>query len=288
MLTLILASMRPKQWVKNLPIFAALVFSLNGLNPTLVLRTVIGFFVFSLCASAAYIINDIVDIERDRIHPLKSRRPIASGRLSIKTALGSAAILLVVGLGGAAGLNLHFALWLWVFISLQIWYSLSLKSHPIIDILTIAACFVLRAISGAVLIGVLFSHWLVICGFFLASCLALGKRRFELTTLGVKAVKHRPALVNYRADLLDQMMGIMAASTILSYTLYTVSNDVVQRLGTANLLITVPFVVYGLLRYLSLVRQEGVGGDPTNDFLTDRPLLLTVGVWILLLAIILY
>jgi 4-hydroxybenzoate polyprenyltransferase len=234
------------------------------------------------------VINDMLDRDSDRQHPLKSLRPIASGALPIPAAAAAAAVLVVAGLTAAFALNLRFGIVAATYLGLHVLYSALLKHLVIIDVLTIALGFVLRAVAGAVAIGVEISHWLFVCTFLLALFIALAKRRHELVLLADTATSHRPILSEYTPYLLDQMIGVVTASTLVTYVFYTISPDTQQKFGTPWLGLTIPFPLYGILRYLYLVHQREGGGSPSDLLLTDRPLLVCVALWALAVALIIY
>ncbi len=280
--------MRPQQWIKNLFLFAALVFSGHLFNAADFLRTLFGFSFFSLAASGIYLFNDITDLERDKLHPVKSGRPLPSGRISVGAARAGSGILLAGGLAGAYILEPGFFKLLATYALLNVLYSLYLKNVVILDVMTIAAGFVLRVLGGAVIIGVPTSEWLIICTVLLSLFLGFSKRRHELTVLESSADHHRSVLQHYSPYFLDQMIGIVTASTVMSYVLYTISDDTVLKFGTKNLIYTVPFVLYGIFRYLYLVHKMEKGGDPTRLALSDRPLLLNTILWICAASYIIY
>lgn len=276
----IIVSMRLQQWIKNSFLFAALVFSGHLFIVEDVLLAVLGFFAFSLVTSAVYLYNDVTDVERDKLHPVKSRRPLASGKLSARAAIAAALVLTLIGLWGGFALRYEFGIILGLYITLNILYSWWLKRIVILDVMTIAAGFVLRVVGGAVLIQVPTSEWLIICTILLSLFLGFSKRRSELTSLEVQANPHRAVLEYYSPRFLDQMVGIVTATTVMSYALYTISEETVMKFGTKNLIYTVPFVLYGIFRYLYLVHKREEGGDPTKTILTDIPLLINVALWI--------
>jgi len=284
----IFESLRPKQWLKNLFIFAPLIFSQNVLQWPLLQRTLLGFLAFCLLSGAVYVFNDLRDLEEDKHHPLKSRRPLASGRL--KKSQAWIAFILI----GAGSLALSYALTpkffaaALVYFILQTAYSLGLKHIVILELFIIAAGFVLRVVAGGLIIDVSLSPWLLICTFLLALFLAMSKRRHELVLLEDDAQAHRPILKEYSPLLLDQMISVVTASTVVAYCLYTISDETVAKFGTTNLIFTVPFVIYGIFRYLYLVHQKNLGGSPEALILKDRPLLMTLILWIAVSAIILY
>ncbi len=287
-LTYILQSARLHQWVKNFFIFAALIFSGHLFILNDLLLTAAGFFIFSLATSAIYIFNDVADIEKDKLHPEKSKRPLPSGNLKISTALIASAILALSALLLSFSLNINFAFVLIGYIIINIFYSLYIKSLVILDVMTIAAGFVLRIYAGALLISVPVSEWLIICTILLALFLGFSKRRSELVLLENSANTHRSVLGHYSPQFLDQMIGIVTASTVMSYALYTISEETVLKLGTNNLIYTVPFVLYGIFRYLYLVHKKEVGGNPTLAILKDIPLLINLIMWIISAGIIIY
>ena len=284
----IVASMRIQQWIKNLFIFAALIFSANLFNIPDLLITLEGFFIFCLAASGVYLFNDIVDIEKDKLHPLKSKRALPSGKLSVKSAIVASAFLLLIGVFVSFQLKFEFGLVLLAYVLINIWYTYQLKRVVILDVMTIAAGFVLRVIAGAVLIGVPTSEWLIICTILLSLFLGFSKRRHEIKILENEANTHRSVLQHYSPYFLDQMIGIVTATTVMSYALYTISDETVHKFGTKHLIYTVPFVLYGIFRYLYLVHKKDEGGDPTRLALTDLPLLFNIVLWIITVSIIIY
>jgi 4-hydroxybenzoate polyprenyltransferase len=285
---LLFRSLRPEQWSKNLIVFGGLMFGLRLLDPASVLRATAAFFTFCGLSGVVYLMNDIMDREADKRHPLKCRRPIASGALSPTTA-GITAVALGAGsLAGAWMLGLPFVLVSTAYVVLQALYSGPLKHIVILDVLTIAFGFVLRAVGGAVVVDVPISHWLLLDTVLLALFLALAKRRHELTLLAEGATSHRRILEEYSPYLLDQMIAVVTASTLMGYALYTVSPDTVAKFGTDKLALTIPFPLYGIFRYLYLVHQKKGGGSPSTMLLTDWPLLLCVALWACALVLIIY
>jgi 4-hydroxybenzoate polyprenyltransferase len=281
-------SLRPRQWTKNLFVFAALVFSERLFDPSAAGLALAAFVVFCLLSGVVYLVNDIRDREADQLHPAKSTRPIASGALSRSSAGAGAAALAAIGLAGAFWIGRDFAVVALLYLSLFGLYSVSLKHVVILDALTISAGFVLRTIGGAVAIDVPFSHWLLLCMLLLAMFLALSKRRAEVVSLADDATGHRRILAEYSPHLLDQMIGVVTASTLLAYAFYTISPETVAKFGTDRLVYTVPFPLYGIFRYLYLVHQRAGGGSPAELLLTDRPLLGCVALWVLAVVLILY
>jgi 4-hydroxybenzoate polyprenyltransferase len=284
----VFVSLRPHQWTKNLIVFAGLIFGLRLGDPTAVWRSVVAFAVFCGLSGVVYVINDVRDRDADRLHPTKSRRPIASGALPPGAALSTAAILAAVAVAVAFMLTPAFGTVAAAYLALLGMYSASLKHVVILDVLTIAAGFVLRALGGAVAVGVEFSHWLLLLTLLLALFLALSKRRAELVTLAEGARDHRRSLAEYSPYLLDQMIGVVTASTLLAYAFYTIDAETVRKFGTDRLLWTVPFPLYGIFRYLYLVHQREGGGNPSETLLTDRPILACVALWGAAVIVILY
>jgi 4-hydroxybenzoate polyprenyltransferase len=285
---LLFLSLRPAQWTKNLFVLAGLLFGRRLLDGDAVLLALAAFAIFCALSSTVYLFNDVLDRDADRVHPLKSTRPIASGALSPRVAviagniLGVAAILSAVLLRPALGLVAAS------YVALLLLYSTFLKHIVIVDVLTIAAGFVLRAVAGAVAVDVPISQWLLVCTTLLALFLALSKRRHELTLLAGGATEHRRILQEYSPYLLDQMVGVVTASTLVAYAIYATSSETAERLGTDRLGLTIPFVLYGIFRYLYLVHQKRGGGSPAEMLLADRPLLICVGLWAASVVMILY
>jgi 4-hydroxybenzoate polyprenyltransferase len=284
----ILKSMRPQQWIKNLFVFAPLVFSRNLLVGPLLLKTCEAFVAFCLVSSAHYIFNDLRDIEEDRKHPVKSSRPLASGRLKKGPAVAALVVIGVAGVGLAASINRPFLLITLGYLVLQTAYSMWLKHVVILDVFVIAAGFLIRVVAGGLAITVEISSWLLICTILLSLFLAMGKRRYELVLLDKDAASHRPILREYNTYLLDQMISVVTASTLLAYCLYTISAETVAKFGTRNLIFTVPFVLYGIFRYLYLIHQKAGGGTPESLIIRDKPLLLDIFLWVLAAALILH
>lgn len=284
----LLISLRPGQWTKNLFVFAALIFGRRLFDPAAAGLAVAAFIVFCGLSSAIYLVNDVVDREGDRRHPFKARRPIASGALAPSIALGAAAPLAIAGLLAAFWLRPAFAAAAATYLALLGLYSGPFKHVVIIDVLTIAAGFVLRAAAGAVVIDVPISDWLLVCTTLLALFLALSKRRHELVLLADGATEHRPILGEYSPYLLDQMIGVVTASTLIAYVFYAISPETAERFGTNLLGLTIPFPLYGIFRYLYLVHQKEGGGSPAEMLVTDRPLLVCVALWGLAVTLIIY
>ncbi|MGE5199101.1 MAG: decaprenyl-phosphate phosphoribosyltransferase [Rhodospirillaceae bacterium] len=285
---LLFHSLRPEQWTKNLIVFAGLIFGLELFDRAAVLRSLVAFAVFCALSGVVYITNDIMDREADRRHPLKARRPIASGALSPALAGGVAAVLAAAALAVAFLLSIRFGAVALAYVLLQSAYSGPLKHVVILDVLAIAIGFVLRAAAGAVAIDVPISHWLLVVTILLALFLALSKRRHELLLLADGATEHRPILGEYSPYLLDQMISVVTASTLVAYIFYCISPETVQKFGTDMLGLTIPFPLYGIFRYLYLVHQREGGGSPSQMLLNDRPLLVCVALWVLAVVVIVY
>jgi 4-hydroxybenzoate polyprenyltransferase len=284
----LILTLRPEQWTKNLLVFAGLMFGGRLLDVSALWYAVGAFAVFCALSSAVYIFNDLADRESDKQHPLKCMRPLASGELSPATAVIVGIVLGGVAIGSAALMRPELGLVAAAYLVLLLLYSAALKHLVIIDVLVIAAGFVLRAVAGAVAVAVPISHWLLVCTTLLALFLALSKRRHELTLLGNAAIGHRRILEEYTPYLLDQMIAVVTASTLVAYTLYTTDTETAARLGNRRLGLTIPFVLYGIFRYLYLVHQKRGGGSPSTMLVTDRALLACVALWALSVAVILY
>lgn len=266
--------MRPKQWTKNLLVGAALVFSGRFLDPTDVGRVALAVAAFCLLSSSGYILNDWLDRDADRNHPKKKHRPIASGTMPETAALVQMAILALIGGAIAIALSPTFFACAMAYFATTLSYSLYLKHVVIIDVMFLAACYVWRAVAGAVAIGVVVSPWLLLCTAFFALFLGFSKRRAELVALGDKGGT-RKNLAEYSPQMLDQFQGIVTSGTVLSYALYTV------LASHEFMTLTLPYVLYGIFRYIYLVDQRGEGGAPDETFLKDRPILLTVVLYVL-------
>ncbi|MFQ6096187.1 MAG: decaprenyl-phosphate phosphoribosyltransferase [Armatimonadota bacterium] len=280
--------LRPKQWTKNVIVFAALIFSQSLFDWPLLMRAVGAFASFCLMASVIYVINDVRDIEEDRRHPTKRYRPIPSGAVSVGDAASLAAVCGVASIGLAIYLGGGFVPVLMGYFALMLAYNFGLKHAVILDAIAIAAGFVLRAVAGSEVIGKDISPWLLICTFLLALFLAFGKRRQELRRLREEATDHRRVLAEYTVPMIDQLLAVVAGATIASYCIYTLSESTVTKFGTTDLVYTVPFVVYGIFRYYYLVHKAGEGDAPDRVLLTDIPLQVCVALFVLVAGIILY
>lgn len=284
----LLQALRPEQWVKNLVVLAALLFGQRLTDQGSVLRGFLALAIFCGLSGCVYLLNDLRDMERDRLHPAKRHRPLAAGRLAPLTAWIAAFIL------GAGGLALSFLLppgFSWCaagYLALNLAYSFGLKNIVILDLLAVAGGFVLRAVAGAEAIPVSFSNWLVLCTLLLALFMVAGKRRHELILLEAEAAGHRASLEDYSIAFLDHLITVVLAATVVGYSLYALSPEVAGRLHTRAMPWTVPFVLYGIFRYLYLIHHRKEGGNPTRILFTDRPLLVAVVLWVAAVAVILY
>ena len=264
-------AMRPRQWTKNLLLFAGIVFAAKLGDPSRWAAAVAAFAAYCAASSAAYLVNDVHDVASDRLHPVKRFRPVARGELGPRAALALAGVLVVAALVLAGSLGPASLACLVAFVGLQAAYSLALKAFELVDVITIAGLFVLRAAAGAIAVDVRISEWLLLCTFLLALFVALGKRRAEL---GLEGVNARASLSGYSVPLVDQLLSIVAAATIAAYTGYTLAAH-----DTRWLVATIPLVVYGLFRYLLLLHRRGLGEEPEALLVEDLPLLATVAAW---------
>jgi 4-hydroxybenzoate polyprenyltransferase len=283
----LLASLRPRQWVKNLFVFAGVIFSQQLLTPR-IWPALAAFAIFCGLSGSIYLFNDVADADKDRLHPAKRLRPIASGALPLGTAVGFGVLLLAGCLAAAFALSPAFALVSLSYGALLTAYSLWLKHIVIVDVLTVSMGFVLRAVAGAVAVDVEISGWLLICSILMALFLGLGKRRHEYRSLTGDAAAHRPILADYSEGFLDQMISVVTASTVTTYALYTMSPETVAKFHTRLLPLTLPFVLYGIFRYLYLLYRRDLGGNPSDLVVTDRGLLLDVLLWMLTTLAIIY
>ncbi|MBK6909643.1 MAG: decaprenyl-phosphate phosphoribosyltransferase [bacterium] len=295
-LSAIIELLRPAQWSKNMILFAAVLFSPARVvlsNPEVILQALEGFAVFCMLSSAVYALNDLLDLQADREHPKKKNRPIASGRVSPAMAGALSVALGGIAVAWAFYLDKFFGMVGIAYLAANLAYSLGLKRAVILDVLILSLGFVLRAVGGvaivrAILPEVYLSYWLILCAFLLSLFLALAKRRHEIALLGEAAASHRPSLAAYNLHFIDQMIAALSAATLVAYSLYTISDDTVSRYGTHALFWTLPFVVYGIFRYLYLIYTRGEGGDPSKLLVRDRATLLNVAMWALTTAAIVY
>ncbi len=279
--------LRPEQWLKNGFVAAPMVFAGLFLDPAAWWRCTLAVVGFCVASSLTYVLNDLIDRDADRAHPEKCRRPIASGEVGPATA--ALVMLVLAALTGTVAVMLggRFPLVVAVYLGLTTAYSLALKRAVFVDVMLVALGFVLRVVGGAVAVGVPVSRWLLLCTFLLALYLALGKRRAELVLLGAEAGNHRAVLGHYTLPLVDQAISVVLGATVLAYTLYTVAEDTVAKVGSEGLMATVPVVLYGLFRYLYVLHRHELGGSPARVLLTDRPLLACVLLWLAMSAAVL-
>ncbi|GBE57364.1 decaprenyl-phosphate phosphoribosyltransferase [bacterium BMS3Abin01] len=275
MIRMILISLRPRQWTKNLVVFAGIIFSGNIFNWPMQFKVWLTFIAFCAVVGAGYLVNDVIDRDKDRVHPVKRTRPIASGRLGAGTALAVALFLVAVFIGGGLLVDPLLSAYLAAYLVLQLAYSLALKRLVIVDVLAISAGFVIRAVAGAAVIHVIISPWLVVCAMLLALFLALAKRRAELVMMEEEAAYHRSNLEQYSIELVDQMTVVTAAATVVSYALYSFT-----AFDSSAMMITIPFVLYGIFRYLYLVHRHLRGGSPEQVLISDIPMLVDVVLWV--------
>jgi 4-hydroxybenzoate polyprenyltransferase len=286
----IFTSMRPHQWTKNLVVFAGLIFSRNFHQQVLLMRSVEAFVVFCLLSGVIYIINDIADVEKDRLHPTKKNRPLAAGAVTVPVAFTAAVVLAAAGLLMSWRLGSGFLTVACVFLGFNLLYSFLLKRVVLLDVVSISLSFVLRAIAGVEALrdvepAIAISPWLLICTLFLSLFLAFCKRRYELSL--ENAVGHRESLQEYSPILLDQLVSITAGGSVIAYAIYTIWPETVEKFGTTNLVYTVPLVLIGVMRYLYLVYNKQKGGSPSDLLLHERFLLFDVLAWIVLVIAIL-
>jgi 4-hydroxybenzoate polyprenyltransferase len=274
--------MRPRQWTKNLLLFAGIVFAAKLGDPWRWLDALASFAAYCAASSAAYLANDVRDAPHDRAHPVKSARPVARGELSPRAAYGLAGALLGLAVALVAPLGLVPLAFLAAFVALQAAYTLQLKHVVLIDVMTIAGLFVVRAAAGAAGVHVRIAPWLLLCTALLALFLALAKRRGELVLVGADSTPGRPVLEGYSLELVDQLVGIVAASTVIAYSLYTFTAR-----DSKALMVTIPFVIFGVFRYLLLIHRRDLGEEPEEVLLRDRPILLCLAGWAVCSALIL-
>jgi 4-hydroxybenzoate polyprenyltransferase len=289
----LLEALRPKQWTKNLLLFAGVLFSRQFGDASLVLRAAAGFLAFSLLSGSVYLVNDVMDVKADRLHPKKSRRPIASGRLPVGMAWAALAPVLAIAIAISVWLGAGFVIVASIYLGLNLAYNLGLKHQVLIDVFILALGFVLRAMAGVELLlpvapTTALSPWLLVCTFFGALFLGLAKRRRELANAGNGASERRAVLDHYSPELLDGLLLITAATSIMGYALYTIWPATVAKFGTEALLYTVPFVTYGIFRYLYLVRVSENTEDPSHVLLSDRPIGICVLLYLVAVVLILY
>jgi 4-hydroxybenzoate polyprenyltransferase len=284
----LLVSLRPEQWTKNLLVFAALIFAERLFDLDALGAALQAFVVFCALSGVVYLVNDVADRASDRKHPLKCRRPVAAGALPVGVATAAALSLGAVGLGTAFMMSRGLGLVAASYLGLLLFYSAVLKHIVIIDVIALALGFVLRAAAGAVAIQVAMSHWLLVCTILLALFVGLAKRRHEIVLLADDATSHRPILGEYSPYLLDQMISVVTASTLIAYIFYTISPETAAKFETEWLGLTIPFPLYGIFRYLYLVHRREGGGSPADLLINDRPLLACVTLWVAAVVVIIY
>lgn len=286
---LLFQSLRPYQWAKNGFVLLPLLFAQKMFHYPSLLKSLAAAALFSLLASAVYLINDLLDVASDRRHPQKKNRPLAAGLIFPNVGKITAAILIGLTFSGAYYADFDLFLILSFYIAIQLLYNYFFKDIIIMDIFCISSGFFLRVIAGAVVIDVTISNWLIICTVCLSMFLSLAKRRHELAFLGrPEACHHRKTLAKYDLYLIDQMVGVLAATSLLSYMLYCVSPETIEKLGTDRLIYTFPFVLYGIFRYLFLIHRKNEGGEPDKVLVSDWPLMLSVILWVIFCTVIVY
>ncbi|MBI6000954.1 decaprenyl-phosphate phosphoribosyltransferase [Clostridium perfringens] len=278
----LLKLMRPKQWIKNFFVFGALIFSYSFLNLNKTIYALISFLLFCLISSTVYIMNDILDVEKDRVHPKKRFRPIASGAISIKQATIALVVLLAISMLSSFMINKSLFFILVLYFINNIFYSFKIKNIVILDVISIAVGFILRVIAGGVAIDVSLSGWILLCTFFISLFLGFEKRRNEIIKLEGKANEHRKILDDYSDELLKQFSDITLTCTVISYAMYTF-----VAYENAYMMITNIFVVYGLFRYKYLSMKKGQGGSPTETVMTDKSIIIDVILWVITSVVIL-
>ncbi|MBU0468565.1 MAG: decaprenyl-phosphate phosphoribosyltransferase [Candidatus Omnitrophica bacterium] len=281
-------AIRPKHWIKNMFIFLPLIFGKKLFISPLNTNTVLAFFLFSIAASAVYLMNDIIDCEKDKKHPAKKLRPIASGKISTNTAIITSILLGSIAIAGASFLSINFCSIIIIYLIANIIYSKILKEAVIIDVFCIAVFFFLRVLAGGIVAETEISHWLIIMTALIALFLGLNKRRQELLITDQNPQDRRVVLDKYSTYFIDQMIAVITSSVVISYMLYTVDERTVSVFGTKNLIYSVPFVYYGIFRYLYLIHKANADGDPTKLFLSDYKMQLNVILWLIVCAIVIY
>ena len=272
-------ALRPTQWVKNVFVLAPLVFAEQLLEPAVLLRALLAFGAFCAAASAVYLVNDLRDREEDRLHPLKRHRPIASGALAVGRARIASVVLAALAMGISYFLGVNFALLLAIYLGINMAYSGGLKRVVILDVMAVSSGYVIRVMAGGEAIHVGVSNWLLLSTTFLALFLIFSKRRHELVLLADDAAGHRSVLSHYSPVFLDQMINVVTASTVMTYALYTLDPDTIERFGSDRLVYTMPLVLFGIFRYLYLIYQRTDHRNPTEALLFDRPFVANVLLW---------
>lgn len=287
MLRALVKTMRPKQWAKNVFVFAGIFFDGRVFDMNRLLKSFAAFVIFCLISGAIYLINDLADMERDRMHPVKRNRPLASGALAPIVAQVAAALIIGVGLPCSFLLGIEFGAIAVIYTAMMILYSFVLKNIVIIDVMVVAAGFVLRVMGGAAVVQVTrFSPWLYVCTTLLALFIAINRRRHEIVLLAENADSHRAILQEYSLAFLDEMTSLVTATALIAYSFYTFSAPNLP--ANHAMMLTIPFVMYGIFRYLYLVRAKNLGGAPEDIVLGDRPLLITILLWGLMSGLVIY
>jgi len=281
-------SLRPQQWIKNMFVFLPALFGQVLLSVDILIAASLGFVVFCFASSAVYLVNDVLDYDRDQLHPSKKLRPIAAGHIKRNHALGIAIILAFASCLGGASINLVFGGTIFLYISFNFVYSFFLKSIVIIDVFCIGLFFMLRLMAGSILAGVALSHWIIIMTVLLALFLGFNKRRQELKWLKIKAGHHRSVLKKYNQYFIDQMISVVTSSIMVTYMLYTVDITTIENIGSRKLICTIPFVYYGIFRYLYLIHIRNIDGDPTRVVIKDRLTLLNLLLWFIVSGMVIY
>jgi 4-hydroxybenzoate polyprenyltransferase len=285
---LLIRALRPRQWTKNFAALAPLLFAKAVLRQESLVRALAAVAAFCLVSGGVYVLNDWVDRDKDKLHPEKRKRPIASGQLGPGPAFALLAVVWAGGLAIAWWTRLEFLYLVVGYIALQIAYSFALKRIVILDVLIISTGFIFRVVGGGVAIDVPVSNWLLLCTLLLAVFLGFAKRRHEIASLQEGAVLHRENLSEYSVPMLEQMISIVAAACIVAYALYTVAPETVAKVGSDKLKFTIPFVIYGMFRYLYLVHKKNAGGSPERVLLSDVPLIIDLGLYVAVAAAVLY
>ena len=281
-------ALRPKQWIKNLFIFLPLIFGKLLFVFQTSLETVLAFFLFSIIASVGYLLNDITDAEKDRLHPIKSQRPIASNKISTKQAYCTAFILSAISIPLSFLLDIKFGLLITIYLTFNLIYAKALKNVVIIDVFCLGAFFLIRIIAGGIIANIELSHWILFMTGLLALFLGFIKRRQELIILDGEKTLYRDVLERYSTYFIDQMIAVITSSIVVVYILYTVDSDTVAFIGTKHLIYSSPFVYYGIFRYLYLIYKHNEDGDPTNMLLSDSKLQINLAMWIIICIGIIY
>ena len=279
-------SMRPKHWIKNILLFGGLVFTDSIFDLSAIVASLRAFFLFCFAASTVYLLNDIRDVDKDRLHPQKRHRPFAAGQVSANTMILSTALLANLVLFESFRVSKSFGMLVTLYFAINVLYTIFLKTLPVIDVMSISSGFVIRVVAGVIAVGLAPSPWVVLCTMTLALFVGFGKRRHELHELSGRAVDHRRSLSEYSPEFLDMIMGVSAASAIVTYALFTVSDAIVVRTNTRLLIFTTPMVIYGIFRYMLLIMQHNEGGDPARLFAKDRPMLINAILWVTATAFI--